>query len=326
MNSHEEHPEPNTDSEPSPAPPGATEPAQETATPPGAHAPPGAVGDIPYSGPGVPPAGWGEAGYEPPPPAPKIPKAGTAFLAFVTFFGAQLVGGIIVGVIAGVQLAASGIDVSSEDAMEKAMQGIIGDYILYSLLPITIFSGLAVLLVTRRMARDVMKVGEPDGVGWSNFSAAKFLVGLVAGIGVAAVYIALASTVFVDYEHETQGPLSEMLSSGGLSTVIVGIAAVLCAPLIEEFLFRGVMLAGFTRSFGLPVAVVLSTALFVAVHIPELMHYWPGTIGVGGMAVVAVAVRIKLKSLGPAIAVHLGYNGALIALLTVSFLPENLLQ
>jgi len=117
-----------------------------------------------------------------------------------------------------------------------------------------------------------------------------------------------------------------MLTSGGLATVIVGIAAVLCAPLIEEFLFRGVMLAGFTRSFGLPAAVVLSTGLFVAVHIPELMHYWPGTIGVGGMAVVAVAVRIQFKSLGPAIAVHLGYNGALIALLTLSFLPENLLQ
>jgi len=323
MNSHEDQQPPDPYSQGPPTPP---EPVQQMPGHPGAPIPPGAVGDVPYSGQGGPPEGWGQAGYAPPPPAPRIPRAGTAFLAFVTFFGAQLVGGLIVGVIAGVQLATSGIDLSNEAALERAMQGIIGDYIIYSLLPITIFSGLAVLLVTRRMARDVMNVGDPDGVGWSNFSAAKFLVGLVAGIGVAATYIALASTVFVNYQHETQGPLSEMLTSGGLATVIVGIAAVLCAPLIEEFLFRGVMLAGFTRSFGLPAAVILSTALFVAVHIPELMHYWPGTIGVGGMAVVAVAVRIKMKSLGPAIAVHLGYNGALIALLTLSFLPENLLQ
>ena len=325
MSSHDDPQNPNTDRDAGAATPGETEPAQEMPAAAGPHVPPGAGEHVPYSGPGVPPAGWGEAGYVPPPPPPRIPRAGTAFLAFLTFFGAQLVGGLIVGVIAGIQIAASGIDVSSEAALQRAMEGIIGDYIVYSLIPITVFSGLAVLFVARRMARDVMTVAEPAGVGWGNFSAGKFLVGLVAGIGVAAVYIALASTVFVNYQQETKGPLSEMLNSGGLATVMVGVVAVLCAPLIEEFLFRGVMLAGLTRSFGLPAAVVLTTALFVAVHIPELMHYWPGTIGVGGMAVIAVALRIKLKSLGPAIGVHLGYNGALIALVAVSFLPENLL-
>jgi membrane protease YdiL (CAAX protease family) len=279
-----------------------------------------------YQAPGGTPVEMFDPGSLPPPPAPRLPGAGTALLAFVVFVAAQIVGGMVVGVVAGVQAATSGVDVQDQDAFMEYLQPIIMEYMAYGMVPIMVFSGLAVLVLTRRMAGDAMRVGEADGVGWTTCSPAQFLIGLVMGVGVAVGYIVLAATVFADYQPTSQGDLARMATSGGIVAVLWGVVAVLCAPLIEEFLFRGVMLAGFTRSFGLPLAVVICTTLFVALHIPELVHYWPGTIGVGGMAIVAIGLRIQMKSLGPAIAVHLGYNGVLVALMALSYMSDTLLE
>jgi membrane protease YdiL (CAAX protease family) len=301
--------------------------APDDSPPPGIPEQPAGISQSPpYQVPGGAPVEMLDPGFMPPPPAPRIPGAGTALLAFVVFVAAQIVGGMVIVVIAGVQVATSGVDALDEDAFREFLQPILMEYMAYGMVPIMIFSGLAVLLLTRRMAGDAMKVGEPDGVGWTTCSPVQFLVGLAMGIGVAVGYIVLAATVFANYQPTSQGDLAKMATSGGIVAVLWGVVAVLCAPLIEEFLFRGVMLAGFTRSFGLPLAVTICTTLFVALHIPELIHYWPGTIGVGGMAIVAIGLRIQMKSLGPAIAVHLGYNGVLVALVALSYMSGTLLE
>ena len=42
--------------------------------------------------------------------------------------------------------------------------------------------------------------------------------------------------------------------------------AIVCAPLIEEPFFRGLLLQGFKRDLGRPVAILVSSALFAVVH------------------------------------------------------------
>ncbi len=82
-------------------------------------------------------------------------------------------------------------------------------------------------------------------------------------------------------------------------------------------LFRGLIYGGFRRSFGGVSAAVLCTSLFVLIHISEIKHYWPAAIGVTGMAVTMLWLRLRSSAIGPSIAAHVSYN-LLIVLIALS--------
>lgn len=245
-----------------------------------------------------------------PQPQLRLPRAGTAFLAFATFFMAQFVVGIFVGIGAAI-VALATLDLKpDEDAfLEFVMRAT-----LYSIVPISIISGYAVLMLTRWLARDVMTDGEITGVGWVKSSPIRCLAGAVLGAIIYCSTIFLIGALFPDLEPESGGPIEAMAKQGGVMLILLIVAVVIFAPLIEEFLFRGVMLAGFTRSFGFPVAVFFCTSLFVLVHLDAIIRYTPGVIPLTGLALGAVFVRVKFKSVWPAIAAHFGYNGMAVLL------------
>ena len=248
-----------------------------------------------------------------PEPKPRIPRAGTAFVAFTTFFIAQVVVSIAVAIgaaVAGlISYASLGLKPEESDFFDLIMQST-----LYSVVPISIIAGFSVLLVTRWLARDAITDGEVTGVGWVKSSPMRCLAGAVLGAVIYLATIFLVRTLFPNLEPESGGPIEAMAKQGGIMLLLLVIGVVVFAPLVEEFLFRGVMLAGFTRSFGLPVAVFFCTSLFVMVHLDAIMRYTPGVIPLTGLALGAVFVRIKFKSVWPAIAAHFGYNGMAVLL------------
>jgi membrane protease YdiL (CAAX protease family) len=253
-----------------------------------------------------------------PPRLPKVPRALHAGLIFLAFLGTQMLGGLVIGMCAAFRVAASGVDFQDEAGLAEAMQPFLLEYLAYGMVPIMVGCGLVVWWLTVVTAADVIRNGEPTGVGWTGFSLSGVLTGMFLGAAVCVAFIVASATLFADFQPTTQGQLAEMGSGGGIRKILWGVVAVCCAPLVEEYLFRGIMLAGLSRSFGVPAAAVICTVVFVALHVPELIHYWPGFFGVGGMAVVAMWMRIRTKSLGPAIGVHLGYNGLLVLLASLA--------
>lgn len=252
----------------------------------------------------------GEARTE---PKPRIPRAGTAFLTFATFFVAQIVVSIFVGIAAGIiAVAALGLEPNKEGFSEFITQTV-----LYSLLPISILSGYCVLMVTRWLARDVMTEGEITGVGWVKSSAMKCLAGTALGAVIYCSTMFLVDAIFPNLEPESGGAIAAMAKQGGIMLLLLIIVVVVFAPLVEEFLFRGVMLAGFTRSFGFPIAAFCCTSLFVLVHLDAIMRYTPAIIPLTGLALGALFMRVKYKSVWPAIAAHFGYNGMAVLLPTI---------
>ena len=119
-------------------------------------------------------------------PKPRIPRAGTAFLTFATFFLAQVVVSIFVGIVSGI-IAIAALDLKPD---EDGFIEFVTQTILYSLLPLSIISGYSVLMVTRWLARDVMTDGEITGVGWVKSSSMRCLAGAALG---AVIY---CSTIF----------------------------------------------------------------------------------------------------------------------------------
>jgi membrane protease YdiL (CAAX protease family) len=61
-------------------------------------------------------------------------------------------------------------------------------------------------------------------------------------------------------------------------------------------------------------AAVLTTFIFVALHFSELIYQPLATFAIGGLALAALAFRIRSNAIGPAIAVHFGYNATIAAM------------
>ena len=248
-----------------------------------------------------------------PEPKPRLPRAGTAFLAFATFILTQLVAGIFVVIGAWIYaVAALGLKPDEAGFMDFIMQTT-----LYSAVPISILAGYAVLMVTRWLARDVITDGEITGVGWVESSPLRCLAGAALGVVICCSTTFLMITLFPNLEPEPGGPFEDMLNQGGVMLLLLIILALVLAPLVEEFLFRGVMLAGFTRSFGFPLAVFFCTSLFVLLHFDAILRYTPAVIPLTGISLALVFLRVKFKSLWPAIAAHFGYNGMALLVPTI---------
>jgi membrane protease YdiL (CAAX protease family) len=109
-----------------------------------------------------------------------------------------------------------------------------------------------------------------------------------------------------------QGLLAQVLAASGIGRIVFGLTAVLLAPPVEEYVFRGVMM-GTLMPIGEVGAGVLSGLAFWLLHATEWIHYWPAALGVGAMTVLVTHLRLRTRSIVPGIVAHLCYNGALTA-------------
>jgi membrane protease YdiL (CAAX protease family) len=57
---------------------------------------------------------------------------------------------------------------------------------------------------------------------------------------------------------------------------------------------------------------VVTTVLFVMVHLPYAARYWPAAAGITLLAVFLVAIRLQTGSLVPSIAAHFAYNSIIV--------------
>jgi len=234
-------------------------------------------------------------------------RAATAMGAFFLFMAAQIVVAVVVTVIGVVIFTMSGGDLANPKGLEAGIQRMMPMIVLVS------FAGGAIGLVFAAMiVRPSLKDTSSFGAAWIMGAPKKIFFCIGLGVAVALVYLVVPLFLIVPDENLEGGPLSQMLTEPGWGRVVVIIVAIFLAPPIEELLFRGIMLGGFIRSFGLEWGAGISIFIFVIIHFGEAMHYLPGFFGIGLMACVATWVRLKSRSIGPAIAVHFGYNSAVV--------------
>jgi hypothetical protein len=104
-----------------------------------------------------------------------------------------------------------------------------------------------------------------------------------------------------------------MSMTKGLPQILWIIMALFLAPPLEELLFRGVLYGGYRKSLGATGAAWLTTSIFAFLHIGEVIHFLPALLAIVTMALLALRMRLRYSAIGPAIAVHFGYN-AMVAL------------
>jgi membrane protease YdiL (CAAX protease family) len=136
------------------------------------------------------------------------------------------------------------------------------------------------------------------------------LPGLRKGLIWSAGFAAAAGLLFLGLLMTGQNPLTLIrspLPEGAANQLLFFFVGGIVAPVAEEMVFRGVIF-GYLRRWGLPAAVLVSTALFAALHLPAV----PVTQIVGGM-VFAVAYHTG-KSLMVPIVIHVLGNLAIFSL------------
>ena len=230
-------------------------------------------------------------------------RARRALLVFAAYFGAQFAGGVFTGIAVAIWYAVA-VGLRTPGATAQAMRpatmlgAIVG----------MIVGGIVAYLVVRRMVggrRDGGHALEP--FGWQRSTWRSVLAALSIGFAIGVLYL-FAAAAFPTPKGANPGLMARSIAGGGWTLYAWAFLAVVVAPPVEEFVFRGVVWTGLERSWGPWAAGIAATALFVAMHVAEAWSSVPALVAIGAMGVAALAMRIASKSLVPAIALHTAYN------------------
>ncbi|MGA1565189.1 MAG: CPBP family intramembrane glutamic endopeptidase [Ilumatobacteraceae bacterium] len=148
------------------------------------------------------------------------------------------------------------------------------------------------------------------------------LLAWLSAVVLQAVVLAILMGLDIPVASNASG-----LTDDGIPTwylVATALAAVVAAPLVEELVFRGVVLASLTERLGALGAIVVQGLIFGAVHADPLFG-WSNlglvlVLGTVGM-VFGTAAHLTGR-LGAAVIAHALFNGVVMVVLLTGVLPE----
>ena len=242
----------------------------------------------------------------PPPPngAPADPRWGIP----------DIVLGIVFIVAAVILATGLGLAIGGLDTLDDLANGDLSGTDAIVFLALTTFAqsgamGVWPVIVARWKGRGVKL-----DFGWQ-FQPIDIAYGL--GVGVlmlflaASVSYAVSSLVGLDPGAE-ESTNTQIISDAadGPAFVIILIAAVLLAPIVEELFFRGLCLRAIEKRFGTLAGVLGSTFLFTLPHFtnPSLAGTSVLFAAIGTVGLVLAVLTVKTGRLGAAIIAHAVFN------------------
>jgi len=225
-----------------------------------------------------------------PPPQPPVFGPGAAFACFGAYLGAQIVAGI------------------------AALLPFAHRAKPTWLLPVMALGSMAAGALVLRVCVRALLGGPVRERGREIFglfasSLPRNAGAALAGAGLAALSLAVAPLLVPP--PETGGPLQEMAASSDFGLLALVVIALVVAPPLEEFLFRGVMYHGLSRRLAPWLAALIVTAIFAALHVVENLNYWPAVASITLLAVLLIVLRMRYVSLAPALVAHFAFNAVM---------------
>ena len=148
-------------------------------------------------------------------------------------------------------------------------------------------------------------------LGWSGATPRVRTFAVLWGVALGLAFLALFA-IFPPPKDFHPGAILDALDAGGWVVAAWVAIAIAIAPPVEEFVFRGVLWTGLSRSWGAGAAGAVVTLVFVALHLPETRMYVPAIAAIGGLALSTLAMRRLSGSLVPGVLLHASYNGVMV--------------
>ena len=228
----------------------------------------------------------------------------SATIIFLSYSLTQLFVGFFSGLLASIFYLVIKQGAKTREGLETFISSL---QLPFSLL--AMFSAAAVMiLLSLRYGKSVLKNRSNFGIAWVSGSYIQIIIGFFLGIIIAIGYILLAVYLFPPDPEAPLSPLLKLVYSSGSSRYFWIFLLLFFAPPVEEFLFRGVMFSGYAKTYGTLYAAIISTSLFVLLHTFEAIYYLPAFLGITGIGILTLLLRLKFKALGPPISAHFGYN------------------
>lgn len=221
-------------------------------------------------------------------------------------FATHIVCGIFIGIC---EVISGAYNVHGERPRSFSSSGISG--ILTAFVPIA--SGIITVRMSRRLVTAQLEDSSPNGGAWVRGNWSDLWVGFGIGVSLGVFVQILNSFVraqLVDtYSIRSDpGAFDQLAYVPGLGQMLWIIAGLLFYPWAEEILFRGVLYGGYRRSFGAVWAAVITTTTFMLLHLPSFIRYPPSSAYILVLSITALWWRLRSAAIGPAIALHAGYN------------------
>lgn len=225
---------------------------------------------------------------------------GKGLLYFLLFIGAQLILSIIISFIAGVSVGfeagVQGGTISQAEITEKVLEKVLEFATLASMI-----SGIltVVVLIIEFLIRKKNFFKET-----SIFKIKSSLIAPIIFLGFGLNIVITLVMKLIPVSEDVMNSYAQsfnVLTQGNMVVNVIAIAIV--APIVEELIFRGLMLSRFQKGMPTIVAVILSSLLFGLVHGQILWMAYAFVLGL-----ILSFVFIRTKSLVSSILLHFAFN------------------
>jgi len=237
-----------------------------------------------------------------PPPLPvgaRQPSLATAAGIIVLYFLLQFMAasliGLLFGIVGSIRL---GVQAAFQNVMTQP-----DTRLWIVILGLVIAAGVTLWLI-RRCWPAMWSQAAPPGFGWcAPRSGVEY--GIAVLLGLATPVVGGMLTLWLAHGHSVPQDVKQMLD-GATSGLRIGLALLVVSlgPLVEELLFRGVLLSALLRHMRAGWAIALGAVLFALVHLPDLGFLWYGLPNLALLGAMAAWLRLRSGSIWPAVLVH----------------------
>lgn len=255
-----------------------------------------------------------------PPPLPKAPGVLQALGLILLYFLLQLLAGVMVGFVASLLEKLHNPNLSHADirkhVMDVLQQPDNNAMLVVIGLPLI---ALALFWLVHRMWPLLWSRATPPGFALTAPTSARWYVTALV-VGLVTPPLGALMTQLLAHGHEVSQNVEE-LSRHASSHLRLPLAmvAVTVGPMIEELMFRGVLLSALMRRGSTMMSVTICAVLFSVVHLGGLDFQWYALPNLTLLAALLCWLRLKSGSLWPAILAHGMYNlFALVALFSTA--------
>lgn len=252
-----------------------------------------------------------------PPPAPTGSRRpgvwsglGTVALYFLLQFGLSLFVGVLIGFAlalkAGIE---AGLRHQRPDtkAITQLLQTNPDVKVVLAVITIAAAAAVMVLLV-RQFWPAQWSRAELPGFGFVQPANKSAYLGAVL-LGLAVLFLGGLLTHLLAGGHQVQQDVEVMAGKVPVGLrVLLALLVVCVAPLVEELVFRGVLLSGLASRMRVGWAIVASAIIFGCVHLPDFKFAWYPVPALVLLGLALAWLRVRTRSLWPSITLHATNN------------------
>lgn len=205
--------------------------------------------------------------------------------------------------------------VGSSGSAEGGAAGLPPAMIFLVVLPAQGLAQMAALAwISRRKGQGSLAADFGLSLSWRR----SWLIAVGVGLQFAFAIVLIPILSVLEVKEPSQELIRQARQVDGIAYLGVAVSAGLLAPLVEETIFRGLLLRALLRRMQAPAAVLLSALLFGAVHIPDNLSAAAGLPAFTGLGILLGAIAVSTGSLAGPIFLHAGFNLATVALLLLN--------